>query len=164
MQKTVNICDTHMWRSSIPSAEAALWGAKINTMAYNAIFPFRIPSADTPSLEKQFAILMKKIKPLCPKNTKILVFGVEGKYRIGHTQKQVVIDESLFFFESEAFDICMDYLNRENDVDRVFTFIQKATTLRKRYNVACMKRQMKERNLKMSDLDERARNYIKGVK
>lgn len=163
MQKTANICDTHISRSSVPSAEAALWGAKINTMAQDAIFPFRLPSKETPSLEKQFAVLIKKIKPFCPKNTKFLVLGTEEKYRIGHTSKQSLIDAALFFFESEAFDICMGYLNRENDVDRIFAFIQKATTLRKKYNILCMRRQMKEQKIKMSNLDERARGYIKGA-
>lgn len=170
MQKTVSVCDTHISRSSVPSAEAALWGAKISTLITDALFPFKLPGKETPYLDAQYKALIKKKRLY---GTKLLVpYFIDDpvkcistkQYRIGQTSKQSAIDAALYFFESEAFDICLGYIGLENDVDRIFAFIQKATTLRKKYNVACMKRQMLDQKIKISDLDERARKYIKGVK
>ena len=162
MLKPMSTCNSFSSRSSVPNAEVALWGAKLRVMMDDAIYPFKISDDN---LDKQFKKLVRKIKTGKTCNTKMLCpvfFDGNVTYRIGQNNRQSLIDAALFFFESAALDRCLEYVGRENQVEEVFAFVQGAVTLRKRYNVTCMKHYMMQHNIKTSQLTEQAKAYIGG--
>lgn len=166
MIKINNLCDSHISRNSDLSNDVRLWAAKLHVMTMDALIPFKIPGQFTPTLQVQYEKLMatrhKKAhntislwKPPLHEN---------AKWRLSYGPSENLIGSALYFFESENLDFCLECIGRERQVNEVFAFIREAVVLRKRYNIACIKDKMKREGIKMSDLKDDTKAYIRSIK
>lgn len=163
MANVYSTCLSVNSRNAVPSPEILMWGAKLHIILCDAIHPFSLPSQNMPSLQAQYEKMMKDRKDK-PRSTKLIIrisSGDPPHYKISGKGVEMDIGRALWFFEHSCFDWCLEAIGRENQAKRIFDFAQEAVTLRRKYNIACLKDRMKVMGLKMSDLTEESREYIK---
>lgn len=165
MTKNVNLCDAHISRNGDTANEQKIWAAKLHVMTMDALIPFKIPGQFTPALYDQYQKLMAT-RGKKAYNTKSLwkpPLFEDAKWRLSHGPAENLIGPALYFFESENLDFCLECIGRENQASQIFAFIQEAVTLRKRYNIACIKDKIRRDGIKMRDIKDDTKDYIRSM-
>lgn len=95
-----------------------LWGAALVVKTQDAIFPFTIPDGKPQNtIEEQYERFRD---------------GTVQKPDFVATSQETYTQRAMVFFESSHFEETLEFLNRENQVSEIFSFIQECVTLRNR--------------------------------